>query len=50
MKDENKKKDQGKDVTTEQKLEEAKKDGRDLADEQLDGVAGGTTPIISPWS
>ena len=49
MKDEKKQKDQTKDMALEQKLEEKKQDGRDLADEQLHGVAGGTTPVIPPW-
>lgn len=34
----------------EKKAEEVKEEVREIPDEKLEDVAGGTIPIISPWS
>lgn len=36
--------------TPEQEPDEKEIDARDLADEKLEEVAGGTTPIVNPFS
>lgn len=42
--------DKKKDVALEQTHEEEeKKEMREILDEQLEGIAGGTTPTIRPW-
>ncbi len=42
--------DKKKDMTLEQVREEEKKEEvREILDEQLEGIAGGTTPTIRPW-
>ena len=47
MDDKNKDKEQI--LDPERNAEEAKDEAREIADEVLEGVAGGTTPIIRPF-
>jgi hypothetical protein len=47
---EDKNKDMGKEIASEQALEEKEtEDARELSDKQLDDIAGGSSPTIKPW-
>ena len=37
------------DLELEKKAEEIKEEGREVSDEKLENIAGGTTPIIRPY-